>query len=43
MWDIMSKAQASKFDLTAATQEAYLGLAAGHAYTILGMYEIKDA
>ena len=39
----MSKARASKFVLTAATQDAYLGLAAGHAYTVLEMHEIKDA
>jgi hypothetical protein len=43
MWDIMTKAQTSKFVLTAATQEPYLGLAAGHAYTILDLHQITDA
>lgn len=28
--------------MTAATQQAKLGLVPGHAYTVLGAYELKD-
>jgi|LauGreDrversion4_2_1035121.scaffolds.fasta_scaffold1842340_2 hypothetical protein len=29
--------------LTSATEKAVFGLSPGHAYTVLGCYEIKDA
>ena len=43
LWTIASSADTQGYMLTAATDHASYGLAAGHAYTVLGCYEIKDA
>ena len=43
VWEIAQAADQSGYLLTAATDHVSYGLAAGHAYTLLGCYEIKDS
>ena len=42
LWDIAKSADQQDYMLTSATDHVSYGLAAGHAYTLLGCYEIKD-
>lgn len=42
IWDLAFSADGQKFLMTAASDHVSYGLAAGHAYTLLGCYELKD-
>jgi hypothetical protein len=42
IWDLALQADKKQYPMTAATDRVTYGLAAGHAYTLLGCYELKD-
>lgn len=43
LWDILKKADDNKYVLTAASMDGLYGLAKGHAYSLIGVYEIKSS
>ena len=42
LWTLLQTADKLHFALTVATQRKVFGLVQGHAYTLLGCYELKD-
>ena len=42
LWKVISQADKKNYALTAATQQKIFGLVPGHAYSLLGAYELKD-
>jgi len=42
LWNTLKSADANKYVLTAASMDGLYGLAKGHAYSLLGVYEIKS-
>jgi calpain-15 len=43
IWTIIMNADKKNYALTAATQKKSFGLVPGHAYSLLGCYELKDS
>jgi len=43
LWTVIQTADKMNFALTAATQKKSFGLVPGHAYSLLGCYELKDS
>jgi len=42
MWSMMASADKQHYMMTAATAKSMFGLVPGHAYTVLGVYELTD-
>lgn len=42
LWNLLKMADQKQYALTAATQAKVFGLVPGHAYTLLGCYELKN-